>query len=135
MNVESWLKATIAGYPWDKDVLEYAALSPIFARPTPLQSLPLNAKIEDNSDDECFVKSLQYAVSTMFYSASGVLSGGSRSEQVGDIRSSIGGVIVTQADREYWRKKADNLRLALGCDIEDNFHDQGGMFNADILRH
>lgn len=134
MTVEEKLRATIPGYPFEMVVLKNAAISPIFAKPTPLRAINLDDEIEDNADDDDWVRSLKYALSTLYYSASGVFSGGSRSEQVGDVRTSLSGFIVTQADRDDWRTRARRLRGEIGCEEEEDVTEQGGMFDASYLR-
>lgn len=131
MTVEAYLRARIPGYPFEAVVLESAALSPIEVG---LQPLKLTDSVEDVYADEELLKSLKYATSTLYYSAAGVFSGGSRTEQVGDVRASLSGFIITQADRDYWRKRGDKLREELGFDPEENLSDDGGMFDATPLR-
>ena len=115
-------------------MLKKAAVSPIFAKPTPLKAISLDDEVEDNATDEEFVKSLIYATSTLYYSAAGAFSGGSQSEQVGDIRASQSGFIITQRDRDYYRSMGDKLRGDIGADIEEMETDSGGMFDASSLR-
>lgn len=134
MTVEAYLRAQVPGYPFEIGVLENAVLSPIFARPDPLHSLSIKDIVEDNANDKEWVKSLKYATSTLFYSASGVFSGGSRSEQVGDIHASLSGFIITQSDREYYRNMGDKLRKEIGYEPEETIQMQGGMFDASELR-
>lgn len=135
MTVEEKLRATIPGYPFEMVVLKNAVISPIFAKPMPLRAISLDDEIEDYFENPNWVRSLKYALSTLYYSASGVFSGGSRSEQIGDVRTSLSGFIITQADREYWRKLADKLRGEIGCEEEEDVADQGGMFDASYLRN
>lgn len=134
MTVEAYLRAKVPGYPFERAVLESAALSPIFAKPKAFEAIDLTDTIEDKVDDEGFLASLKYATSTLFYSASGVFSGGSRSEQMGNIRTSLSGFIITQADREYYRKMADKLREELGVEVEEDVTEDNGMFDATYLR-
>ncbi len=126
--------AEIPGYPFRPEVLKRAALSPMKAKPTKLRALNLEDVIEDYADDETFDKSLTYATSTLYYSAAGVFSGGSRSEQVGDVRASESGFIITQTDREYYRSMGDKLRGDVGAEPEKTLQEQGGMFDATSLR-
>lgn len=134
MTVEAYLRAQVPGYPFEIAVLENAALSPIFAKPEALPSISIKDVIEDNADNEEWVKALKYATSTLFYSASGVFSGGSRSEQVGDVHASLSGFIITQSDREYYRSMGDKLRREIGYEPEEQVTEQGGMFDATELR-
>ena len=132
MKVEAYLRAQIPGYPFELAVLEYAAMSPIFATPEMLQAISLEDSVEYQETDEDWVKSLKYATSTLLYAVSGGFSGGSRSERVGDIQTSQSGYYITRADREFYRSKADKLRREIGADVEANA-DDGGMFDATNL--
>lgn len=134
MTVEAYLRAKVPGYPFERAVLESAALSPIFAKPEPFNAIGLTDTIEDKADDAEFIASLKYATSTLFYSASGVFSGGSRSEQMGNIRTSLSGFIITQADREYYRRMADKLREELGVEVEETVTEDVGVFDATHMR-
>lgn len=135
MTVEEYFEASIPGYPIGTlgKVLDGAAFSPILAEPK-LQALSLDDEIADHLDDSEWMSSLKYALSTLYYSMSGVFSGVSRSEQVGDVRASLSGFQVKSADREYYRKKADALREELGYAVEDDVKEVGGMFDATALR-
>lgn len=134
MTVEAYLRAQVPGYPFETAVIEYAAVSPMFARPDAMCPLNISDVVEDNADDEGWVKSLKYATSTLFYSAAGVFSGGSRSEQVGDVHASQSGFTITQSDREYYRKVADELRGEIGAQIEKNVNEDTGAFDATDRR-
>ena len=127
------MRARVPGFPLADVVLEDAALSPIFARPEGLRALSLADDVEDNADDEGFVKSLKYATSTLYYSMAGVFSGGSRTEQVGDMRASVSGFVITQRDRDYYREMGDKLRGEVGAEVEPAGVDSGGMFDASGL--
>lgn len=133
MTVEEHLRGEIPGYPFEDYVLKKAAASPIFAKPVALRAISLDDVVEDNATDEEFVKSLIYATSTLYYSAAGAFSGGSRSEQVGDIRASMSGFIITQRDRDYYRAMGDKLRGEVGADVEEDMADTGGAFDASSL--
>ena len=134
MTVEEYLRAEIPGYPFKEEVIARAAYSPRKAKPIKLRALSLNDVVEDYDDDEEFDKSLTYALSTLYYSAAGAFSGGSRHEQVGDISASMSGFIITQKDRDYYRSMGDKLRGVVGADIEEMQSDSGGMFDASSLR-
>lgn len=137
MTVEAYLRAKVPGYPFEMSVLENAAISPVFAKPEALMALSLDDEIEshivDGVMDEEFEKSLKYASSTLYYSVSGVFSGGSRSEQVGDVRASLSGFIITQYDRDYYRRLANRLRKELGMDVEEDVASGGKAFDASYL--
>lgn len=134
MTVEAYLRARIPGYPFDVETLEDAALSPRFAEPDAMQAISITDIIEEHADDEQWVRSLKYATSTLFYSAAGIFSGGSRSESVGDISASMSGFIITESDREYYRTRGDKIRQSLGVEIEESTTEQGGMFDAAAKR-
>lgn len=137
MTVEAYLRAKVPGYPFEMSVLENAAISPVFAKPEALMALSLDDEIEshivDGVMDEEFEKALKYATSTLYYSVSGVFSGGSRSEQVGDVRASLSGFIITQSDRDYYRRLANRLRKELGMDVEEDVALGGKAFDASPL--
>ena len=137
MTVEAYLRAKVPGYPFEMTVLENAAVSPVFAKPTALQPLNLGDEIESHIEDGVmnpdFEKALKYAESTLYYSVSGAFSGGSRSEQVGDGRASLSGFIITQADRDFYRNLAHKLRKELGVEIEDLGTTSGKAFDASGL--
>lgn len=134
MTVEAYLRAQVPGYPFDAGVIANAALSPIFAKPNPLKALSLQDEVEHFATNDDFLAALKYATSTLYYSAAGAFSGGSTSEQVGDIRSSQSGFIITQRDREYYRLMGNKLRGELGCEVEDVVETTSGMFDATSLR-
>ena len=134
MNVETYLRAQVPGYPLDIAVLEYAAMSPLMATPRPVQPITLSDEIDANATDENFIESLKYATSTLFYAMSGVFSGGSQSESVGDVSASRSGFVVTQADRDYYRARANKIRMQLGSDLQDEPLDDCIMFDATVLR-
>lgn len=137
MTVEAYLRAKVSRYPFEMSVLENAALSPIFAKPSALSPLDLNDEVEahivDGVMDAEFERALKYAESTLYYSVSGAFSGGSRSEQVGDVRASLSGFIITQADRDFYRNLAHKLRKELGVEIEDLGTTAGRAFDASAL--
>ena len=135
MKVSKWLSGQISGYPIESlgSVLESAAFSPVLASPA-LIPLNLDDDISDHLEDAVWMKSLKYALSSLYYSMSGVFSGGSRSEQVGDVRASLSGFTITQSDREYYRSLADKIRGEIGYKTEEVSPDSGGMFDASPLR-
>ena len=137
MTVEAYLRAKVPGYPFEMTVLENAAVSPVFAKPTALQALSLSVEVESHIEDgvmnEDFEKALKYAESTLYYSVSGAFSGGSRSEQVGDVRASLSGFIITQSDRDFYRNMANKLRKELGVEAEESATISGKAFDASGL--
>jgi hypothetical protein len=134
MTVEAYLRSKVASYPWDTSTLEAACVSVLFARPNALTAISLEDNIEDIAKDDELTKSLKYAISTLYYTVSGVFSGGSKTEQQGDIKVSVSGFEVTQADREYYRSLADNLRDEIDCEEETDPNGDSGLFDATNLK-
>jgi hypothetical protein len=134
MNVEAYLRAQVPGYPFEERDLLNAVTSPILAQPSSLRGIDLNFEISDIAENTELKRSLKYAVSTLFYAVSGVFAGGSRSEQVGDVKVSAGGYSLAQSDREYFRNQADAIRQELGCEVESQTASSTGMFDATPLR-
>lgn len=139
MTVREHFEAAIPGYPVQSlgATLANAAFSPALAKPKldpPLQAISLDDDISDHLDDEVWMASLNYALSTLYYSMSGVFSGGSRTEQDGDVRASLSGFIITKDDREYYRSMGDKLRKEAGYEPEEPVQETGGMFDATGLR-
>lgn len=135
MKVSEYFEAAIPGYPVRSlgSVMKSAAFSPVLATPA-LTPLNLDDDISDHLEDAVWMKSLKYAESSLYYSMSGVFSGGSRSEQVGDVRASLSGFTITQSDREYYHSKADKIRREIGYKVEEVSADSGGMFDASPYR-
>lgn len=135
MKVSEYFEAAVPGYPVQSlgSVMKSAAFSPVLASPA-LIPLNLDDDISDHLEDAVWMKSLDYALSSLYYSMSGVFSGGSRSEQVGDVRASLSGFTITQSDREYYRSLADKIRGEIGYKTEEVSPDSGGMFDASPLR-
>ena len=94
----------------------------------------LDDDIEERFSDEEFMKSLNYALSTLYYSMSAAITGGTKSERRGNRQVSVGGYPLTTKDRESFRKMGDRLRSALGCKVDNTSNTyQGGMFDASSL--
>lgn len=132
MTVENWLRGQFQGIGTqiEASVLEAAALSPVFAKPTAFQTVNLSDEIDEYLDDTEFLNGLNYALSTLYYSMSAAITGGTKSEKRGNRSISIGGYPLTTKDREAFRALGDKLRRELGADIDDNVADTGGMFDA-----
>lgn len=132
MTVENWLRGHFQDYGSliEKDVLGVAALSPISATPTPFRILSLNDDVETLINDSEAMHSLNYALSTLYYSMSAATGGGSKSEKRGNRQISIGGKAIDVATREAWRKEGDRLRRLLGSDIDERATTDGGLFDA-----
>ena len=136
MKVEQWLRGHFHGLgnQIELNVLEVAAMSPLSARPTPLMSVSLTDNVEEHINDADFMQGLRYALSTLYYSMSAAITGGTKSEKRGNRQISIGGYPLTTKDREAFRALGNKLRSELGVDIEDDVSDSGGMFDATCLR-
>ena len=135
MKVSEYFGQAVPGYPVQSlgSVMKGAAFSPVLASPA-LTPLNLDDDISDHLEDAVWMKSLKYALSSLYYSMSGVFSGGSRSEQVGDVRASLSGFTITQSDRKLFIEKANEIRVKLGYKTEKVLYDSGGMFDASPLR-
>lgn len=135
MTVESWLRGRFQGIgsQIERNVLESAALSPLTARPRAFCEVILDDNVRDYLGDVERMKGLLYALSTLYYSMSAAITGGTKSEKRGNRSVSIGGYPLTTADREAFRREADRLRRELGCDPEEDARDSGGAFDASRL--
>lgn len=136
MKVEQWLRGHFHGLgsQIELNVLEVAAISPMEALPSPMNPVNLDDDIEERFSDEEFMKSLNYALSTLYYSMSTAITGGTKSEKRGNRQVSVGGYPLTTKDRESFRKMGDRLRAALGCKVDNTSNTyQGGMFDASSL--
>lgn len=136
MKVEQWLRGHFHGLgsQIELNVLEVAAISPMEALPSPMNPVNLDDDIEERFSDEEFMKSLNYALSTLYYSMSAAITGGTKSERRGNRQVSVGGYPLTTKDRESFRKMGDRLRAALGCKVDNTSNTyQGGMFDASSL--
>lgn len=136
MKVEQWLRGHFHGLgsQIELNVLEVAAISPMEALPSPMNPVNLDDDIEERFSDEEYMKSLNYALSTLYYSMSAAITGGTKSERRGNRQVSVGGYPLTTKDRESFRKMGDRLRAALGCKVDNTSNTyQGGMFDASSL--
>ena len=132
MKVEQWLRGHFHGLgnQIETNVLEVAAISPIEARPTKLRVVSLEDTIEDYIEDAEYRKGLNYALSTLYYSMSAAITGGTKSEKRGNRQISIGGYPLTTTDREAFRALRDKLRKELAVEPDEEVTDNGGMFDA-----
>lgn len=135
MTVESWLRGHFHGLgnQIEKQVLEVAVLSPMQAKPTAFKAVSLSDEVMDYLGDPDYVKGLTYALSTLYYSMSSAITGGTKSEKRGNRQISIGGYPLTTKDREAFRALGDKLRKQLGSEIDEEVTDRGGMFDATSL--
>lgn len=136
MTVENWLRGQFQGIGTqiEASVLEAAVLSPVFAKPVKFQPVNLTDEVNEHLDDSEFLNGLNYALSTLYYSMSAAITGGTKSEKRGNRQISIGGYPLTTKDREAFRALGDKLRGELGADIDESVTDTGGMFDASNLR-
>lgn len=132
MTVEAYLRAKLGGFPVNDNVLELAVLS---VQEVGLTPISLTDDVNDIWNDEEKAKSLKYALSTLYYSASGYFSGMKQSEQVGDVRASISSFDISYGNRELWHRLADKLREELGFEPEAELVSEGcTLFDATDLR-
>lgn len=131
MTVEEYLRAKLGGFPVDSNVLSLAVLSPMEVG---LKPISLSDEVEDLWADEELSKSLKYALSTLYYSASSYFSGSKQSEQVGDVRASVSSFSIDWGNRSLWHRLANKLREELGFDPEEELGEATGtMFDATPL--
>jgi hypothetical protein len=133
MTVEAYLQTKLPKNVFDSDDIEAALLSVLRASPTAFEVLDAEDDVKEVLQDEEKANSLDYALSTLYYAVSGVFSGGSITEQRSDIKLSISGFTITQADRDYFRGLADKIREDLGCTVEEDPASDDGMFDATYL--
>lgn len=135
MTVDQWLRGHFHGLgsQIEQAVLEVAALSPIEARPNAFRAVALSDTIEDYVGDAEYMNGLNYALSTLYYSMSAAITGGTKSEKRGNRQISIGGYPLTTKDREAFRALGDKLRKELGTEVDEEVADSGGMFDATYL--
>lgn len=130
MTVEEYLRSLVPGLDLQDNVIARAARSPIEVS---LERLEVDDDIDDYDDDQEFQKRLDYASSTIYYSVLGVFAGGGFTEQVGDVRTSRGGFIITKDDRARYKALGDALRQKWGFDVADE--DTGNeMYDATYMR-
>ena len=136
MTVEQWLRGHFHGLgnQIEKNVLEVAAISPMGARPSSMPPVYLEDSVEDIYTNDDTMRSLKYALSTLYYSMSASITGGTKSEKRGNRQISIGGYPLTTKDREAFRALGDRLRDELGAEKDSDISDGGGMFDASPLR-
>lgn len=130
MTVEDYLRSLVPGLDLQASVIERAALSPTEVELDPLE---ISDDVDANSlSDEDFRERLDYASSTVYYSVLGVFAGGGYTEQIGDVRNSRGGFIITKDDRARYKALGDDLRRKWGLDIPDD--DTGNeMYDATYM--
>ena len=137
MTVEEKFRAIISGDLADivsSKVIQHACESPLEATPR-LRAVNTSDEYLENYEDADWFRGYEYALSTFYYSLSGMIIGGSTLEQVGDVRSSKTIRPLSDADRAFFRSMGDRLRKKLGYPIEESIRDEGGMFDATSLRN
>lgn len=136
MTVENWLRGHFHGLgeQIERNVLEVAAISPLRARPHHFRVVSLEDAVEEYVSDDEYMKGLTYALSTLYYSMSAAITGGTKSEKRGNRTMTIGGYPLTTKDREAFRALGDKLRRELGAELDEDVTDMGGMFDASGLR-
>lgn len=100
----------------------------------PFRAVALSDEVEDYIGDADFMNGLNYALSTLYYSMSAAITGGTKSEKRGNRQISIGGYSLTTKDREAFRALGDKLRTQLGTELDEEVTDYGGAFDATTLR-
>ena len=133
MTVEEKFRAQISGDLADLvdvKVIENACESPIEVK---LSAIDYKSDYVDLANDGEWFKSYEYALSTFYYSLSGMIVGGTRSEQVGDVRSSITVRPLSDADRAYFRSMGDALRKKLGFAVAETVRERSRMFDGKSL--
>jgi len=137
MTVENWLRGHFHGLgnQIELNVLEVAAISPLEARPTPFRAVALSDNVDDYIGDADYMNGLNYALSTLYYSMSAAITGGTKSEKRGNRQISIGGYPLTTKDREAFRALGDRLRGQLGAELDEEVTDSGGMRDLTYMRY
>ena len=130
MTLEKYLRSLVFGLDLPIEILERASFSPMEVG---LESIELDDDVQDLLQDEDFQKRLDYASSTVYLSVLGVFAGGGYSEQVGDVRTSRSGFVVTADDRLRNMSLGDALRLKHNFPTDTSV-EVGGMFDARYLR-
>lgn len=136
MTVEQWLRGHFHGLgnQIELNVLEVAAISPIQAKPVAFSPVSLADTVEDCIGNKDYMNGLNYALSTLYYSMSAAITGGTKSEKRGNRQISIGGYPLTTKDREAFRELGDKLRRELGSQVDEQVSESGGMIDATYLR-
>lgn len=131
MTVEAYFKGAMRGFPIDIETMEFAAFSPTEVG---LKPLSLSDDVDELMKDEELSKSLKYALSTLYYSASSYFTGYSQSEQVGDVRASISNFTIDFSYARRWWMLANRLRKELGFEPEEELTESSAtMFDATPL--
>lgn len=128
MTVENWLRAAIENIPVEENILEWALSTSVDAG---FRLVSLSEDFYEVQADEESYRSLRYALSTLYYFASGQNGGSSRTEKVGDVSVSVAAWTLDWSKRNLWIRKADTIRKDLGFEPEEQTSGESGMFDAN----
>lgn len=139
MTVEKWLRGYFGdiGEQIPLNTLGIAVRSPKKAKPIRFRVISLDDDVDEYDDDEEFENSLYYALSTLYYSMSGWTGGGTKSEQRGNRRISIGGKAIDVDTRNAWRQLGDYYRGQTGSVVDESAQllNDGGMSDYTYKRN
>lgn len=134
MTVEEYLRAPFNDLSIHPNTVKAAALSPAKLKNPRFRAVGLDEIYEDLMDNDVAADSVEYALSTLYYSMSATITGGTKSEKRGNRQISIGGYALTTRDRDAFRKRANDIRIALGLAVDEEYSESGSMFDATNLR-
>ncbi|MBD5306096.1 MAG: hypothetical protein HDS14_00485 [Bacteroides sp.] len=135
MTVEEYLRAPFNELSIHPNTVKAAALSPARLRNPSFRAVRLEECYEDLFDDPVSMNSVEYALSTLYYSMSSTVTGGSKSEKRGNRQISVGGYALTTRDREAFRAEADAIRERLGLEPMKPVVNTARAFDASRLRN
>lgn len=120
MTVEQWLRGYFVdiGDQIPLNTLKIAVRSPQKAKPIEFREISLDDDVDAHDDDDEFENSLYYALSTLYYSMSRWTGGGTKSEQRGNRRISIGGKEIDNDIRNGWWQLGDYYRGQTGSLVD-----------------
>lgn len=134
MTVEEYLRSPFNDLTIHQNTVKAAALSPAKLKNPRFRAVGLDEEYEDLMDDDVAMDSVEYALSTLYYSMSATVTGGSQSEKRGNRSITKGGYALTTRDRDAFRKRANDIRKDLGLEMIDDDSEGGQMFDASNLR-
>ncbi len=135
MTVEEYLRAPFNELFIHPNALKAAAVSPAKLKSASFRAVSLNEEYEDMFDDEVAMNSVEYALSTLYYTMSATITGGTKSEKRRNRQISIGGYALTTRDRDAFRDKANEIRRLLGLKEQEQTTDSGGMRDLTYMRY
>ncbi len=130
MTVEEWLRAKTDNIPIGSNILEAVLLDSIDVG---LPCVSLGDDLYEVRSDEDMYRSLRYALSSLYYYASGLSGGSARTEKMGDVSVSVSEWNLDWSLRNRWWRLADKIRRELGFEPEEEQEDSG-MFDATNMR-